>query len=55
MDTLAALCDILGCQPNDLIEVQLVNEKSRKTAGETAKVAAMPKVKRTVIRRPEGL
>ena len=27
MDTLAALCDILGCQPNDLIEVQVVNEE----------------------------
>lgn len=32
MDTLAALCDILDCQPNDLIEVQVVNEEVRKTA-----------------------
>ena len=53
MDTLAALCDILDCQPNDLIEVQVVNEKVRKTAGETAGPA--PKARRTVIRRPEGL
>ena len=54
MDTLAALCDILDCQPNDLIEVQPVNEKIRKTAGETPKTS-MPQAKRTVIRRPEGL
>jgi DNA-binding Xre family transcriptional regulator len=52
MDTLAALCDILDCQPNDLIEVQVVNEKSRKAAGE-AKTA--PTAPRTIIRRPEGL
>src|SRR5208282_2143559 len=34
MDTLAALCDILGCQPNDLIEIEVVNEEVRKTVGE---------------------
>jgi DNA-binding Xre family transcriptional regulator len=54
MDTLAALCDILGCQPNDLIEVQVVNEGVRKTAdGETP--GPLPAVRRTSIRRPEGL
>ncbi|MBA2473734.1 MAG: helix-turn-helix transcriptional regulator [Pseudonocardiales bacterium] len=53
MDTLAALCDILGCQPNDLIEVQVVNTEVRKTAGETTTPA--PQVRRTTIRRPEGL
>lgn len=52
MDTLAALCDILDCQPGDLIEIQVVNEQIRKTAGE-AKTA--PKARRTVIRRPQGL
>lgn len=52
MDTLAALCDILDCQPNDLIEVQVVNEKSRKAAGEAK---AAPSAPRTIIRRPEGL
>jgi DNA-binding Xre family transcriptional regulator len=52
MDTFAALCDILDCQPNDLIEVQVVNEKSRKAVGE-AKTA--PSAPRTTIRRPEGL
>jgi len=29
-DTLAALCDILGCQPNDLIEVEVVSQQVRK-------------------------
>ncbi|MGV9387064.1 helix-turn-helix domain-containing protein [Nonomuraea sp. NPDC003707] len=53
MDTLAALCDILGCTPNDLIEVELVNAGVRKTAGETGGPA--PAVRRTSIRRPEGL
>ncbi len=53
MDTLAALCDILDCQPNDLTEIQVVNEQIRKTAGETKPAA--PKARRTVIRRPMGL
>ena len=53
MDTLAALCDILGCTPNDLIEVETVNAGLRKTAGETRDPA--PAVRRTSIRRPEGL
>ena len=53
MDTLAALCDILDCQPGDLIEVQVVNAEARKAAGETKRAA--PQVRRTTIRRPEGL
>jgi hypothetical protein len=53
MDTLAALCDILDCQPKDLIEVKVVKAQIRKTAGETRRVA--PLVRRSVIRRPEGL
>jgi DNA-binding Xre family transcriptional regulator len=52
MDTLAALCDILGCQPNDLIELQVVNEETRKAVGEAK---TTPEAQRTVIRRPEGL
>jgi DNA-binding Xre family transcriptional regulator len=50
MDTLAALCDILGCTPNDLIEVEVVNEQVRKAAGDRG--AAVPPVRRTTIRRP---
>jgi DNA-binding Xre family transcriptional regulator len=52
-DALAALCDILACTPNDLIEVEVVNAEVRKTAGETSGEA--PPVRRTSIRRPEGL
>jgi len=54
MDALAALCDILGCQPNDLIEIQVVNEEVRKTAGGQTP-GPLPAVRRTSIRRPEGL
>jgi DNA-binding Xre family transcriptional regulator len=51
MDTLAALCDILACSPNDLIEVITVNATVRKTGTETPPRAA-PEVRRTTIRRP---
>lgn len=53
MDTLAALCDILACTPNELIEVQVVNEQVRKAAG--ARTSRAVPVKRSTIRRPEGL
>jgi DNA-binding Xre family transcriptional regulator len=53
MDALAALCDILQCTPNDLIEVEAVNAEVRKTAAEASGPA--PVVRRTSIRRPEGL
>jgi DNA-binding Xre family transcriptional regulator len=53
MDTLAALCDILDCLPNDLIEVQVVNTELRRTAGDTKNPP--PGVRRTTIRCPEGL
>lgn len=49
MDTLVALCDILGCAPNDLIEPVVVNEQVRKAAGARAHA---PAVRRTAIRRP---
>jgi DNA-binding Xre family transcriptional regulator len=53
MDALAALCDILDCTPNDLIEVEVVNTEVRKAAGERNGPA--PTVRRTSIRRPQGL
>jgi DNA-binding Xre family transcriptional regulator len=53
MDTLAALCDILDCTPNDLIEIEAVNAEMRKTAG--AKRRPRPAVRRTSIRKPKGL
>ena len=36
-DTLAALCDILDCQPNDLIEIEVVSKQIRKAAGESGR------------------
>jgi DNA-binding Xre family transcriptional regulator len=53
MDTLAALCDILDCTPNDLIEIEAVNAEVRKTAGESR--GPGPAVRRTSIRKPQGL
>ena len=53
MDILAALCDILDCTPNELIEIEVVNEQVRKTVGDERPAA--PAVRRSTIRRPEGL
>ena len=53
MDTLAALCDILDCGVQDLIEVQVANEQVRKTG--TSSSPAKPAIRRTTIRRPPGL
>ncbi len=51
MDILAALCDILDCGVQELIEVVVVNEQVRKkTAGGTA--GAAPRARKTTIRRP---
>jgi DNA-binding Xre family transcriptional regulator len=50
MDTLAALCDILECTPDDLINVETVNAQVPKTAG--GETAPPPKARRTAIRRP---
>ena len=53
MDTLAALCDILDCTPNDLIEIETVNLEVRKTAGQSR--GPGPAVRRTSIRKPKRL
>jgi DNA-binding Xre family transcriptional regulator len=50
METLAALCDILDCQPNDLIEVTAAEQATRKTAAASGPV---PSARRSTIRRPE--
>jgi DNA-binding Xre family transcriptional regulator len=52
MDVLVALCDILECTPNDLIEPVVVNRQQRKAAGERP---GKPAVRRTTIRRPKSL
>jgi hypothetical protein len=51
MDILAALCDILSCTPNDLIEIDVVNEQTRRTA-QAGQNPSAPPVRRTTIRRP---
>ncbi|MGW7007344.1 helix-turn-helix domain-containing protein [Streptomyces sp. NPDC054933] len=51
METLAALCDILDCTPNDLIETEVINAEVRKT-GTTGTDPTPPPVRRTTIRRP---
>ena len=55
MDTLAALCDILVCTPNDLIEITAAATEVRKSAGTGGSTPPAPPVRRTRIRRPEGL
>ncbi|MBF6059320.1 helix-turn-helix transcriptional regulator [Nocardia terpenica] len=50
MDTLVALCDILDCTPNDLIEVEVVNAQVAKTASDSP--GPRPQARRTTIRRP---
>jgi DNA-binding Xre family transcriptional regulator len=52
IDTLAALCDILSCGVEDLIEVRVANEQVRKTG---TGAAARPTIRRSTIRRPPGL
>jgi len=54
LDTLAALCDILDVGVEDLIEITAAKTQVPKTAGET-RATAPPAVRRTTIRRPEGL
>jgi DNA-binding Xre family transcriptional regulator len=53
MEVLAALCDILGCSPNDLIEVKVENASMpKKVVGRTGR--STPTARRTTIRRPPG-
>src|SRR5262249_55354511 len=51
LDVLAALCDILGCTPADLIVVEVTNTHGpREAAGPASRVR--PLARRTTIRRP---
>ena len=52
MDTLVALCDILDCGVQDLIELRDVEQTERKKA--TGSAVPAP-VRKTTIRRPRGL
>lgn len=51
MDVLAALCDILDCTPNDLVEITVVNAPLKKVAD--GAIPAPPRVRRTTVRRPD--
>lgn len=55
MDTLAALCDILDVGVDDLIEITVVNEQITKTVNSSAAPTPAPTVRRSTIRRPQGL
>jgi len=55
LDTLAALCDILDVGVEDLIEITTANTQVAKKAAGAAAPAPIKSVKRTVIRRPDGL
>lgn len=52
MTILVALCDILQCTPNDLIEPHIIEVTVRKTAGETLSPKARVTARRTTINRP---
>ena len=52
MDTFVALCDILDCNPNDLVEVEATNAQVSKAAGGPSARPARPQTRRTVVRRP---
>ncbi|MFE6404450.1 helix-turn-helix domain-containing protein [Streptomyces alboflavus] len=53
MDTLAALCDILGCGVEQLIEVVVVDQEVRKTGTGPQESRPLPRARRTTIRRPD--
>jgi DNA-binding Xre family transcriptional regulator len=55
MDTLVALCDIMGCTPNDLIKPEVVNQQVRKAADGTpvSTTRPAPAPRRSVVRRPD--
>lgn len=53
MTILVALCDILDCTPNDLIEPRIVEAARRRTVGEAAPQKRPVTAKRTKINRPD--
>lgn len=51
LDVLAAICDILDCGPQDLIEVKAMHQQVAKPAADGSRTAPRS-ASRTVIRRP---
>jgi DNA-binding Xre family transcriptional regulator len=59
MEVLAAICDILDCGPQDLVEVVVEQKQVRKSAaaggvGDSARAASRVQPVRARIRRPGG-
>lgn len=52
MATLIALCDILECTPNDLIESSIVEASAKKVSGEVVPLKSRVTARRTTINRP---
>ena len=52
MATLVALCDILECTPNDLIESSIVEASAKKVSGEVVPLKSRVTARRTTINRP---
>ena len=52
MDILVALCDILDCAPNDLIEPRITEVSARKAVGQADSSVTSLKPRRVTIRRP---
>jgi DNA-binding Xre family transcriptional regulator len=56
LEILAALCDILACAPNDLIEIVAAPaERAKPKTARGASKGTMTAPKRTAVRRPKGL
>lgn len=54
-EVLVAICDALGCTPNDLIEPVVQQQQATKTGTETGPKIGTLRPIRTTIRRPEGV
>ncbi len=52
MATLIALCDILECTPNDLIESSIVEASAKKVSGVVVPLKSRVTARRTTINRP---
>lgn len=52
MPTLIALCDILQCTPNDLIEPQIIEASKQKVVGDSIVLKSRVTARRTTINRP---
>ncbi len=54
LDVLAALCDILDCEPSDLLEPVVQVTQAAKTADQAGPGIGDLRPPRAIVRRPEG-